>query len=150
MIIGEAPSRADESAGVPFTGVGGRALDAVLRALGVKRDQFYITNLVKTTPLDSEGRQRRPYPVEIEAWRSILEGEIQHTAPRAILALGQTVSRFLTGLEGEIPYGSKIGNVYVAWHPIFVSRGAGQEFVDIPPIDLWMEQIEGWAREVEA
>ena len=150
MVIAEAPSLADEKTGALLTGVAGRVLDSALRSLGVTRRQFYITTLVKNTPLDSDGRQRRPYDVEAEAWKGILEQEIQSTAPRAILALGRTVAKTLTGLEGEIPYGSKIGNVYIAWHPAYVARGAGQEFYDIPPVELWLEQLAPFVREVEA
>lgn len=143
MIVGEAPGRKEVDAGEPFVGPAGRALDTVLRSLGVDRATVFVTNVVKEIPLDSDGKIRRPYPEEVEAWRKILESEIQNTAPTAILALGRTATTALTDLPGEdIPFGSKIGNVYTAWHPSFLLHGGGR---NEHPWEEWFEQIRPWA-----
>lgn len=142
MIVGEAPGRKEVEAGRPFVGSAGRVLDTVLRGLGIPREQVFITNVVKELPLDSDERIRRPYPEEIEAWRPILEAEIENTAPAAILALGRTAANALTGLEGEIPFGSRVGNVYTAWHPAYLLRNGsdgGEKWGD------WLEQVRPWA-----
>ena len=150
MVVGEAPGRKEVEEGRPFVGQAGRLLDSALRACGIPREQVYITNVVKELPLDSEGRIRRPYKEEVEAWRAILEGEIENTTPVAILALGRTAAQTLTGLEGDIPWGSKIGNVYVAWHPAYVVRHGGNVFwvgdswMSTPYGD-WLAQIRPWA-----
>lgn len=143
MIVGEAPGRKEVEAGQPFVGPAGRLLDTALHAVGVLRSDVYVTNVVKELPLDSDERIRRPYSEEIEAWRTILEGEIENVAPAAILALGRTAASALTGLVGEIPFGSKIGNVYVAWHPAYLLRQRSG-------YDEWLEQIRGWAEALVA
>lgn len=145
MIVGEAPGRKEIEQGAPFVGQAGKLLDSVLRAVGIERSTVYITNVVKDLPLDSEGRIRRPYPEEIAAWAAILDGEIQNTAPAAILALGRTASNVLTGLDGDIPFGSKVGNVFTAWHPAYLLRNGGENQALYGD---WMEQVEPWARAV--
>lgn len=137
MIVGEAPGRKEIEVGRPFVGSAGKLLDTALRSFGITREFVYITNVVKELPLDSDEKIRRPYSEEIEAWRPILEGEIENTAPAAILALGRTAATALTGLSGEIPFGSKIGNVYVAWHPAYVLRQRSS-------YEEWLEQIRPW------
>lgn len=148
MIVGEAPGRKELEAGRPLGGVAGRLLDAALRAVGVARESVYITNVIKELLLDSNEKIRRPYSAEIEAWRPILEGEIENTAPAAILALGRTAATALTGLSGEIPFGSKIGSVYVTWHPAYlIHRSAGQS--GSPYVfGEWLEQIRPWAEAI--
>lgn len=142
MIVGEAPGRKEVEVGRPFVGAAGRVLDTVLRGVGIPRERIYITNVVKELPLDSDERIRRPYAEEIEAWLPILEHEIEVTAPAAILALGRTAANTLTRLEGEIPFGSRVGNVYVAWHPAYLLRNGsddGDKWSD------WLEQVRSWA-----
>lgn len=147
MIVGEAPGRKETRDGRPFVGRAGKLLETALRACGVSRDEVYITNVVKELPLDSEDRIRRPYPAEIAAWLPILQGEIENTAPAAILALGRTATSTLIPLSDPddaevIPFGSKIGNIYTAWHPSFLLHGAnGNE----PAYEDWLEQIRPWA-----
>lgn len=154
MIVGEAPGREEVEAGRPFVGRSGKLLETALRAVGVAREEVYITNVVKEWPRDSEGKTRRPYDEEVAAWREVLEGEILNTAPVAILALGRVATRALIPFEivGDEapPFGSKIGNVYTAWHPSYVLRNGGLT----APIGLqiiggvagdWLAQIRPWA-----
>ena len=131
--------------GRPFVGQAGQLLDTVLKALGVDRTSLYVTNVVKERPLNEEGKTRAPYDAEVEAWLPILHGEIEHTAPAAILALGKTAARALT--DFPLPEGSRVGNVYTAWHPSFLLHGAnGIE----NPRDQWLEQIRPWAEALGA
>ena len=148
MIVGEAPGREEEKEGRPFVGKSGRLLDSALRSIGVERSSVYITNVVKEVPLDSEGRIRRPHEEEVIAWLPILEGEIQNTAPIAILALGRTAQRALVpGVPEEaIPFGSIIGNVYVAWHPAYVLRQGASQYI----FSDWLAQIRRWAEDLHA
>lgn len=142
MIVGEAPGKEEVAQGRPFVGKSGKALETALKAMGLARDDCYITNVVKELPLDASGRIRRPYAEEIIAWEPVLVGEIENTAPRSILALGRTASQQLVGwpeAEIQIPFGSKIGNVYTAWHPAYLLRkGMG-------PWSEWLDQIHPWA-----
>lgn len=144
LICGEAPGRQEVQEGKPFVGKAGRLLDTALKALGVDRETLYITNVCKDLPLDSEERIRRPTKEEIEAWRPVLEKEIQNTAPAAILALGKTAANVLTGLEGAIPWGSRVGIVSVAWHPSYLlHNGQPREM-----FEEWIDMMEEWAEVV--
>lgn len=147
MVVGEAPGKKEVELGRPFVGQSGRLLGVALRACGIARADIYITNVVKELPLDSEERVRRPYPDEIMAWRPILDAEIQQTAPAAILALGRTAANVLTELDGDIPFGSRVGNVFVAWHPAYLLRNGGESQAIYGD---WLEQIEPWSEAVRA
>lgn len=137
MIVGEAPGREEVAAGRLFVGASGKLLESALRSLGIAPGDVYVTNVVKELPLDSENRIRRPYPEEIADWAPVLNGEIEQTAPQAILALGRTASDALLGVH--VPFGSKVENVYTAYHPAFIlwSHGATQS--------QWLEQLKLWA-----
>lgn len=156
MIVGEAPGREEIEQGRPFVGRSGKLLYTALRSVGIDRADIYVTNVVKELPLDSDERIRRPYPDEIEAWGPILSGEIEATAPAAILALGRTAANALTGLSGDIPWGSKVGNVYVVWHPAYVLRNGGATSFRTARGDgyanysEWLNQIVPWAEVVHA
>lgn len=140
MIVGEAPGRDEVAAGRPFVGASGKLLESALRSFGIARDEVYITNVVKELPLDLENRIRRPWPEEITDWEAVLSAEIFHTAPAAILALGRTASDALLPSEG-LPFGSKVDNVYTAWHPAyFLYKRAGEERY----MTDWMLQLKPW------
>lgn len=141
MIVGEAPGRKEVEQGAPFVGDSGKLLDVVLASVGVPRSEVYVTNVVKELPLGSEGKIRKPYAEEIEAWRHILEGEIESVAPASILALGRTAFEALTGAVGEFKWaGARIENVYGAWHPSYLlHRGIRR------PTPEWRDQIYPWA-----
>lgn len=146
LIVGEAPGREEVEQGRPFVGKSGKLLDTVLRSCGVDRAEIFVTNVVKELPLDSDGKIRKPYPEEVLLWSAILDGEIQETAPKAILALGRTAVDAVTGLE-RVPFGSKIETCFTAWHPSFVLRqgGGGFTLYDRSAYAEWMEQIKPWA-----
>ena len=136
MIVGEAPTGREEH---PFTDLAGRRLRIVLHAVGVKPKDVYMTYVVKETPRNDEGRVRRPNEQEIAEWLTILRGEVQHVDARAILALGTVAVKALTGIDGDlVPAGSKIGNVYTAWHP-------GSYLFNIEP---WFAQVRPWAEAI--
>lgn len=157
MVVGEAPGRSEVEQGRPFVGRAGKLLETALRAVGVARDGVYITNTVKKIPLDSEGRIRRPNQEEIEAWRSILEGEIQSTAPAAILALGRTAAYALTD-SWDLPFGSRVNfvaPVFTAWHPSYLLHRGHDEDDPLGGPDgnaftwaEWLVQIRPWAEAV--
>lgn len=151
MIVGEAPGFKEEEVGRPFVGQSGRLLDNALRALGVDRTKMYVTNVVKVVPLRSDGKIRQPTGDEVASWIELLRQEILSTAPEAILALGKTASRALVGMAvgddaAELPAGSKVENIYTAWHPSYILRQGGL-FVthDHGKKGEWLEQIRPWA-----
>ena len=157
MIVGEAPGRKEVAAGRPFVGRAGKLLDSGLRTAGVDRAQVYITNVCKVLPETADGKIRAPSASEVEAWKPILEREIEATSPAAILALGRTAIGALTG-NSAVPWGSRIGNVYCAYHPAFLLRlGAGgalhawtmsDDNLDV--LEDWHNTIREWADAIRA
>lgn len=138
LVIGEAPGRTEVEQGRPFVGRSGQLLNLAFKEMGIDRESLYLTNVVKELPLDSEGKIRKPYKAEVDAWLLVLRGEITQTDPEAILALGATAKETLGGVE-QWGLGEKLAHVVYAWHPSYVLRqGAdGNEVI----YGDWLEQM---------
>lgn len=112
MLIGEAPGYQEEREGQPFAGPAGEKLDGILKAMGLSRDEVYISNIVKFRP--SLPRQttnnRKPTPEEMAVCLPFVRAEIQIVRPECIIALGATAAEGLLGLSGTIP------TLRGAWH----------------------------------
>ena len=102
MLIGEAPGMEEERLGEPFVGKAGELLDKVLTAMGLKRRDVYISNIVKYRPKTGEGSQgsgnRKPTAREMEVCLPIVRREISIIRPKVIVALGGTA---IGGLIGD-------------------------------------------------
>ena len=85
MLVGEGPGFYEDQQGRPFVGPAGKLLDQLLALGGLKREQVYITNVVKCRPPEN----RDPLPVEVEACRKYLEEQIKTIKPRLIVTLGR-------------------------------------------------------------
>lgn len=89
MVVGEGPGRREDEQGRPFVGAAGRVLDDLLAEAGLRRDEIYITNVVKSHPTDRRaGPNRAPRPDEAAACRHWLEEQLAILRPRLILTLG--------------------------------------------------------------
>ena len=84
MFIGEAPGRNEDLKGKPFVGRAGQVLDDLLSSIGVKREEVYITNILKCRP----PKNRNPLRSEIQACASYLERQLRFIKPRVIATLG--------------------------------------------------------------
>lgn len=99
-LIGEAPGEREVAEGYPFAGPAGRLLDALLADAGLRRDEIWLTNVVKCRPVREErGRlaNRAPLAGEIKAWLPLLLEELAVVGPRLLLCLGATSARALLG-----------------------------------------------------
>ncbi len=85
IFIGEAPGKKEDETGVPFMGAAGKFLNEMLKAIGMKRDDIYITNVVKYRPPEN----RDPLPLEKEACRAWLTEELNFINPKLIVFLGR-------------------------------------------------------------
>jgi len=96
MFIGEAPGKQEELAGRPFVGAAGKLLNRLLEGIGLKRDDVYITNIIKCRP----PQNRDPLPEEIKACREWLDEQIKSIKPKLIVLLGRhALNRFLPELK---------------------------------------------------
>jgi len=85
MFIGEGPGFHEDQQGRPFVGAAGRLLEESLAKIGLKREQVFITNVVKHRPPGN----RDPQADEIEACRDYLERQIRAINPKVIVTLGR-------------------------------------------------------------
>src|SRR5258708_2530614 len=85
MFIGEAPGMNEDRLKRPFVGRGGQLLDDMIRSIGWKREDAYITNIVKRRPPEN----RDPLPEEIEAYKPYLTRQIAIIDPKVIITLGR-------------------------------------------------------------
>lgn len=85
MFIGEAPGFNEDKLKRPFVGRGGQLLNEMIAGLGWKREEVYITNIVKRRPPNN----RDPFPEEIAAYRPFLARQIEIIKPKLIVTLGR-------------------------------------------------------------
>jgi len=139
MIVGSAPGTEEEKAGRPMAGIALSRLKTVLRAVGMDYASVYCTNAVKERPVNAEGRTRAPNNEELMAWAAILNGELENTAPAAVLCLGQVAMEAITGIDRDlVPYGSIIGPCYLVWDPRNYLLNMGD----------WIKQVRPWADKI--
>jgi DNA polymerase len=118
MFIGEGPGFHEDQQGRPFVGAAGQFLESLLTSIGLKREQVYITNVVKHRPPGN----RDPLPGEIEACRQWLDEQIAAIKPRIIVTLGRhSMERYFPGKTISRVHGTsyrKDGVIYFAmYHP---------------------------------
>lgn len=85
VFIGEAPGAKEDELGRPFVGRSGKLLEESLKEIGLKREEVYITNIVKRRPPEN----RDPSLKEIEAYRPYLERQLEIIKPKIIVSLGR-------------------------------------------------------------
>ena len=98
MIVGEAPSATDDSTGLPYTGPAGDLLDELLEEAGTRREDVWITNLLRCFEGRERGGRIENQPArttEIRACSRWLNLEIQHVKPRVIVAMGSPAAKAL-------------------------------------------------------
>ncbi len=93
MFVGEAPGAEEDRQGIPFVGRAGQLLNQLLEGVGMKREEVFVANVLKSRP----PANRDPQPDEIEACWPYLERQIQLIEPRVIATLGNFATKKLTG-----------------------------------------------------
>ena len=124
MIIGEAPGADEDKTGEPFVGRAGQLLDKILEAVLFRREEVYITNILKSRPPNN----RDPEPAEVAAHLPILHKQIALVKPRMILAVGKSAGNGLLGKSSSL--GSLRGTfndyygipLMVTYHPAALLR----------------------------
>jgi DNA polymerase len=85
LFVGEGPGFYEDQQSRPFVGPAGKFLEELLASIGLRREQVFITNVVKCRPPNN----RDPLPGEIEACRKYLERQIELIKPKVIVSLGR-------------------------------------------------------------
>jgi uracil-DNA glycosylase family 4 len=96
VFIGEAPGKNEDEQGKPFVGAAGKFLNEMLEMIGLKREDIYITNIVKYRPPNN----RDPLPTEKEAFLPYLQEQLDIIQPKLIVTLGRhSMDVLLPGLK---------------------------------------------------
>jgi DNA polymerase len=124
MFVGEAPGHDEDLEGRPFVGRAGQLLTQMIEAMGLRREEVYIANVLKCRPPEN----RNPAPDEVEMCEPFLLRQIALVRPRLICALGNHALRALTGFTGGIskvrgrPMEFLEWRVVPTFHPAYLLR----------------------------
>ncbi|MBI2339648.1 MAG: uracil-DNA glycosylase [Deltaproteobacteria bacterium] len=124
MFVGEGPGADEDLQGEPFVGRAGQLLTRMIEAMGLKRGDVYIANIVKCRPPGN----RNPEPIEIATCIPFLKKQIDIIQPKVIVCLGKFAAQTLlqteipiTKLRGEFhDYGE--AKIMPTYHPAFLLR----------------------------
>ncbi len=138
MFVGEGPGAGEDAQGLPFVGRAGQLLNNMIGAMGLKREQVYIANIVKCRPPGN----RTPERDECDTCSPFLMRQINVIHPKVIVALGATAAKNLLGMndsmasmrgrfydfsppsDGGEPFECKLA---VTYHPAFLLRDPRQK-----------------------
>lgn len=149
MFIGEAPGFHEDRQGRPFVGAAGSYLNELLYGIGLRREEVYITNVIKCRP----PANRDPQPVEIETCQPYLDRQIALIRPKLIVTLGRfSMQRYFPGASITRIHGQpkRVGNVI--YYPIFHPAAAlhqprwretlEADFQKIPELLAKLDEVE--------
>ncbi len=148
LFVGEGPGADEDAQGVPFIGKAGQLLNNMITAMGLRREEVYIANIVKCRP----PANRVPEPVEANTCTPFLLEQIGVVRPEVIVALGSTAATYLLGaksplnaLRGRIhpAYGVKL---IVTYHPAYLLRDPRQKKEAWADLQLAMRELASPAR----
>jgi uracil-DNA glycosylase len=129
MFVGEGPGADEDAQGLPFVGRAGQLLNNMIAAMGLKREEVYIANIVKCRP----PQNRTPEPEEANTCSPFLFRQIDVVRPEVIVALGATAATYLlgqrqplAGLRGRV-HAFRGSKLIVTYHPAFLLRDPRQK-----------------------
>ena len=133
MLVGEAPGYQEEREQEPFVGPAGQKLNDILKAMGISREEVYISNIVKFRPStpNQTTNNRKPTPEEMRVCMPFIKAEIGIVKPECILALGGTAAEGLLGLTGTVTsmrgtwYDLEGTPVRATYHPSYLLQSGG-------------------------
>jgi uracil-DNA glycosylase family 4 len=124
MFVGEAPGADEDIQGEPFVGRAGQLLTKIIEAIGLKRDDVYIANVIKCRPPGN----RNPEPDEVERCEPFLFRQIDMVKPKVVVALGKFAAQSLlktndpiTRLRGR-EYRFRSATLVPTFHPAYLLR----------------------------
>lgn len=129
VFVGEAPGRDEDLQGEPFVGEAGQLLTKIIQAMGFRREEVYICNVLKCRPPNN----RNPLPEEIEQCHPFMLRQVKAIAPVAIVALGTFAAQTL--LQTREPISKLRGRFHdyhgillmPTFHPAFLLRNASMK-----------------------
>ena len=129
MFVGEGPGADEDATGLPFVGKAGQLLNNMILAMGLKREEVYIANIVKCRPPGN----RTPEFVEATTCSQFLVKQIDIVRPQVIVALGATAATYLLGVKQSLAslrgqwHTVRGAKAIVTYHPAFLLRDPRQK-----------------------
>ena len=134
LFLGEAPGADEDKQGIPFVGQAGQLLNKAINAIGLQRQQVYITNIVPWRPIGN----RTPTNNEIELYRPYMLQHVRLVHPQVIVCLGSTAMKAvfqqnvgISKMRGTIRNDSTIFGypvkIIVTFHPAYLLRSPSQK-----------------------
>ncbi len=127
MFVGEAPGADEDQQGEPFVGRAGQLLTRIIEAIGLRRQDVYIANVIKCRP----PQNRNPEQDEVDTCQPFLFEQIDIIGPKVIVALGTFAARALlrtldpiSRLRGRV-YDYRGAKLIPTFHPAFLLRNPG-------------------------
>lgn len=143
MFVGEGPGADEDAQGLPFVGRAGQLLNNMIGAMGLKRGEVYIANVVKCRP----PQNRTPEPDEANTCMQFLWRQIDVVRPEVIVALGATAATYLLGgkaslasLRGRI-HSVRDSKLIVTYHPAYLLRDPRQKGEAWKDLQIAMKEL---------
>jgi len=148
MFVGEAPGRDEDIQGEPFVGRAGQLLTKIIEAIGWKRSDVYIANVLKCRPPEN----RNPLPEEIVLCMPYLIKQIEIIQPKVLCALGTFAAQTL--LNTKAPVGTLRGKFHeykgipmmVTYHPAYLLRNPNDKakvWDDMKKVRDFLNELSG-------
>ena len=130
LVVGEAPGAEEDRQGEPFVGRAGQLLNAMLRSIGLKREQVYIANVLKCRP----PQNRDPLPQETMECLPFLDRQIALLKPRIMLVVGRIAAQNLLRTDAKVgtlrqqvhSFGASGVPLVVTYHPAYLLRSPAE------------------------
>ena len=137
MFVGEAPGFHEDRQGIPFVGPSGQLLNRLLEGIGLRRQDVYICNVVKSRP----PQNRDPQPDEIAACRPWLDAQVRLVDPKVVVTLGNFAAKTLletttgiTRLRGRTyPFQGRV--LLPTFHPAAALHAQGRRTAGPSPLE---------------
>lgn len=144
VFVGEAPGADEDAQGLPFVGRAGQLLTKIIEAMGLKRKEVYICNILKCRP----PQNRNPLPDEISACEPFLMRQLEIIKPQIICALGTFSARTL--LKTEVPITVLRGRFHSyagiklmpTYHPAYLLRNPSAKKLVWEDVQLIMKELK--------
>ena len=143
MFIGEAPGADEDQQGEPFVGRAGQLLNNMIKAMGLRREDVYIANIIKCRPPGN----RTPERDECETCSPFLMRQIEVIGPKTIVALGAVAAKTLLAINAPMSElrghwfdfrGTKLA---VTYHPAFLLRDPRQKKETWKDLQMVMKEL---------
>ena len=148
MIVGEGPGQKEDELGKPFVGDAGNLLNKMLKAINVKREKIYITNVVNYRPPNN----RKPEPSEINRYSEFLKEHISIIDPKILILMGSTAMEAILGSNKKISkergewkeliIGQKNYKTIVTFHPAYLLRKPDQKKFSWEDLKIIRKEID--------